>query len=123
MTAVTERPCERCGSVPTSLDEIENMLAELHAMKGWDYAIEVKVSAHTAWQAEVRITPAPFRDHEADRSYVSFRCHADLGCAVAAAAADVLGWIASVAPPICPDCAFCEQPARSDAAAEPLTAP
>lgn len=68
---MTEHP-----AMPADMDStpvaIRTALAELHEETGWDFAVRVETGAHSAWSAEIRVTPDPHRPDGPDRSVVLY---------------------------------------------------
>jgi hypothetical protein len=94
-------------------EEAYERLGELHEATGADFGIRLTVSAHVAWNAEVRVTPKPHDPGTSDRSYVTFR-HGPAEWALCQAVLDALRWLAQDKPAYtdepCLDCTDDDDP-------------
>jgi hypothetical protein len=102
-------------STPVS---VRTALAELHEETGWDFAIRVETGAHSAWSAEIRVTPEPGRRDGSDRSVVLFATGGlSPGDVLGEALDDLWAWMADMHQaglmPGSPErrpCRYCEAP-------------
>lgn len=54
-------------------DEVWELLQSLCESKGWEFGIKMDTAYECMWACEIRITPKPFAEDRADRSYVVFK--------------------------------------------------
>jgi hypothetical protein len=83
------------GGMP--LGEAYERLFELHEVSGADFGIRLEVGAHSAWVAEVRVTPKPHDPQTSDRSYVTYRS-GPAEWALCQAVLDALRWLSEARP-------------------------
>jgi hypothetical protein len=88
---------------------VREELDELHAVTGCAFAIRCETGEHCAWSAEIRVTPAPFREDGPDRSYVVYATGGRTpGEVMRTALGDLRKWLAEM-PPVPGNCPYCEQ--------------
>ena len=99
-----------------TLDDVRELLEDLHAGTGWDYGITVTASSHVQWNVTLRVTPEPYAPGESDRSITTHRVGPP-GWALAMAFGDMLSWLEEITPPHAPKpcfhCALNGQEAQS----------
>jgi hypothetical protein len=85
-------------------------LTRLHVKTGWDFAVRIETGAHSAWSAEIRVTPDPYREDGPDRSVLIFATGGMSPEAVLAEAyLDLLAWVAELEPEDASrPCRYCE---------------
>jgi hypothetical protein len=79
------------------IEDVDEILEELHARTGWDFSIELASSTHVVWNATIRVTPVPFDKGTSDRSYVVHRVGPPQQ-ALQDALHGVLAWLGEVKP-------------------------